>query len=352
MNMIKYLLALTIIGLCSLNLKAQKGGKDYQITSVGFYNFENLFDTTDSPITNDTEFTPKGSNRYTFERYQTKLTNLSKVVSELGTEYSEDGLAILGVSEIENRSVLEDFVRQKSIRKRNYQIVHYESPDRRGIDVALLYNPKYFQLEHSLVYPMHSITGSDTSFTRDILHVIGFLNGERTHVLVNHWPSRSGGEKRTIHKRIAAADKCREVYDSLRREDPNVKVLVMGDLNDNPVSPSVKDHLRTRGKISQVQPYEMYNPMWIPFRKGTGSNAWRDTWSLFDQIILSYGYTQCGDEGYCFYKSKIYNPRYLRQSRGKYAGYPFRTYSGGQFVGGYSDHFPVFVYLVKKIEKD
>ncbi len=326
----------------------QNTKQSYEIVSVGFYNFENLFDTIDSPTTNDTEFTPAGSNLYTYEKYQSKLTNLSRVVSELGTEHCEDGLALLGVAEIENRSVLEDFVRQKSLRKRNYQIVHYDSPDRRGIDVAMLYNPKYFRLSGSTVYPVHFINGADTSFTRDILHVMGELNGEMTHVLVNHWPSRSGGEKRTIDRRAKAAKVCRMVYDSLRRADKYTKVIVMGDLNDDPVSPSVKDHLRANGKLKEVKPYEMYNPMWQPFRKGLGSNAWRDTWSLFDQIILSYGYTRCKNEGHCFYKSKIYNPKYLRQVGGQYAGYPFRTYAGGQFTGGYSDHFPVFVYLIKE----
>ena len=344
------MLACFILLLANTPLSAQKNTKDYQIVSVGFYNFENLFDTLDSPDTNDAEFTPKGSNRYTYERYQSKLSNLSRVVSELGTEHCEDGLAILGVSEIENRSVLEDFVRQKVIRKRNYQIVHYDSPDRRGIDVALLFNPKYFRLESSKAYPVHFIHTGDTSFTRDVLHVTGLLNGERTHVLVNHWPSRSGGEKRTIYRRAAAADVCRRVYDSLRIEDPLVKVLIMGDLNDDPVSPSVKDHLRAVGKVGNVKPYEMYNPMFQSFRKGLGSNAWRDTWSLFDQIILSYGYTQCDQPGYCFYKSKIYNPKYLRQVGGQYAGYPLRTYANGQFAGGYSDHFPVFVYLVRAME--
>jgi hypothetical protein len=346
------ILFLFISLLASQPVLAQKNAKDYQIVSVGFYNFENLFDTLDSYDTNDTEFTPQGSNRYTYERYESKLTNLSRVVSELGTEHCEDGLALLGVAEIENRSVLEDFVHQKPIRTRNYQIVHYDSPDRRGIDVALLYNPKYFRLEGSRSYPVHFISEGDTSFTRDILHVVGFLNGERTHVLVNHWPSRSGGEARTIYRRAAAADVCRIVYDSLRSEDPLVKVLLMGDLNDDPVSPSVKDHLRAVGKLANVEPYEMYNPMLQPFRKGLGSTAWRDSWSLFDQIILSYGYTKCEEAGYCFYKSKIYNPKYLRQVGGQYAGYPFRTYANGQFAGGYSDHFPVFVYLVKAIDRN
>jgi len=326
----------------------QEEGRDYNIVSVGFYNFENLFDTIDSPNTIDTEFTPMGSNRYTYEKYQTKLENLSRVVSELGSEHCTDGLAVLGVSEVENRSVLEDFVRQKPIRKRNYQIVHYESPDRRGIDVGLLYNPRYFKLETSQVYPVHFINNRDTSFTRDILHVTGELNGERTHILVNHWPSRSGGEQRSMGRRIKAATACRAVYDSLRAEDPMTKVILMGDLNDDPVSPSVADYLKASGKLAKVKPDEMYNPMWTSFRKGLGSNAWRDSWSLFDQIILSYGYTQCKEEGHCFYKSKIYNPKYLRQVGGQYAGYPFRTYAGGQFTGGYSDHFPVFVYLIKE----
>lgn len=325
--------------------------KNFEIVSVGFYNFENLFDIYDNPDTRDDEFTPDGANRYTQETYEKKLDNLSKVVSELGMEHCPDGVALLGVAEIENRAVLEDFVKQKPIRKRNYQIVHYDSPDKRGIDVALLYNPKYFMLESSKTYPIHFITEGDTSFTRDILHVVGELNGERTHVLVNHWPSRSGGEKRSLPRRIKAAKQCKAIYDALRAEDPMVKVLVMGDLNDDPVSPSIEDHLKATGKLKAVKSDEMYNPMWRPFRKGLGSNAWRDSWSLFDQIILSYGYTDCDHGGHCFYKSKIYNPRYLRQTEGQFAGYPLRSYAGGQFLGGYSDHFPVFVYLIKELPK-
>lgn len=344
----RYFVLVVFIFIFGFSSAAQKKNKkNYEVISVGFYNFENLFDLEDSPDTHDTEFTPDGDNRYTEEVYSQKLQNLSRVVSELGTEYSEDGLALLGVAEIENRSVLQDFVSQKSIRKRNYQFVHYDSPDHRGIDVALLYNPRYFHLESSRVYPVEFIDDGDTSHTRDILHVTGELLGERTHILVNHWPSRSGGEKRSMHKRIAAADICRQIYDSLRTADPRVKMLVMGDLNDDPVSPSVKDHLRAVGKMTEVKPYEMYNPMWQPFKKGLGSNAWRDSWSLFDQIILSYGYTQCDQKNFCFYKSVIYNPKYLRQKTGQYIGYPFRTYSYGQFIGGYSDHFPVFVYLAR-----
>jgi hypothetical protein len=340
---------LTVLMLALFFSTTQAQQKEYTISAIGFYNMENLFDTLDSKDTWDTEFTPKGPNLYTAAVYKDKLKNLSKVVSELGTDYTPDGLAILGVSEIENRSVLEDFVKQPTIKDRNYQIVHYDSPDFRGIDVALLYNPKYFEVIESRPLHVELIEpDGDTITTRDILYVSGKFAGEEMHIFVNHWSSRRGGEKASQYKREKAASVCREVIDQLREKNPKVKVIVMGDLNDDPVSPSVKVVLASNGKKERTNKREFFNPMEKPFKQGIGSNAWRDAWSLFDQVLVSHAFVDESADGFKFYKSVIYNKKYMIQKSGRYKGYPYRAYSGGSYMGGYSDHFPVFVYLIRE----
>ena len=330
------------------NLSAQEA--QYKVAGIGFYNFENLFDTEDDPDIRDEEFTPNGKRHWTDDLYQDKLKNLSKVVSELGTELTPDGLAIVGICEIENRKVLEDFVKQPAVADRNYQIVHYDSPDERGIDVALLYQPKYFILTKSTPIPLLIYDDDgDRNFTRDVLHVEGELDGDKIHVLVNHWPSRSGGEKRSQPGRNAAALICKQVKDSLKQIDPNVKIMILGDLNDDPTSPSVKSVLACKYKTKDVRRGDFYNPMQQYFKKGFGTTAWRDAWSLFDQVIVSSGLTKKKQPGYHYYKAIVYNKPYLIQKKGRYKGYPFRTFDFDNYMGGYSDHLPVYLFLVKEV---
>ncbi len=325
--------------------------KEYTVACVAFYNLENLFDTINSPDTRDTEFTPNGKRLYGTKIYQEKLDKLSRVVSELGTAITPDGPALLGVAEIENRTVLEDFVKTDKLKARNYQIIHYDSPDKRGIDVGLLYQEKYFKpLSSRPIKINHVKKNGDTLFTRDILYVEGELNQERIHILVNHWPSRRGGERASRPLRNLVADSCKAIVNSLEKEDPDAKVIIMGDLNDDPISPSVKKHLLAKRKKKEVKAGDMYNPYADLYRKGIGSNAYRDAWSLFDQIILSRSFIKKDQDGFQFYKNKIYNKKFLIQKTGQYKGYPFRTYSGDSYAGGYSDHFPVFVYLIKAVE--
>ena len=332
----------------SLQANAQQ---QYKVGIIGFYNFENLFDTLDAPDVRDGEFTPSGSNAWNTEKYLEKLQNLSKVVSELGASLTPDGVSILGVSEVENRKVLEDFVQQPLIRNRNYQIVHHDSPDERGIDVALLYNPKYFTVLGTKAMPLLIYRDNgERDFTRDVFLVSGLYDGEPMHIMVNHWPSRSGGESASQPFRNAAAMICKNTADSLMQEDPNAKVIIMGDLNDDPISPSVKKVLNAQRDKESVRKGGLYNPMYNLFKKGIGTLAYRDAWSLFDQILLSYGFVNDKAEGYKYYKVFIHNEPYLLQSSGQYAGYPFRSYGGGAYMGGYSDHFAVYVALVKEVE--
>ena len=321
----------------------------YKIAAIGFYNFENLFDTLDTPNVRDKEFTPKGYKAWTSEKYNEKLGNLAYVIDNMASDKINTGVSILGVSEIENVSVLEDLVAHPTIKDKDYGIVHHDSPDERGIDVALLYRKKHFKVTNTKDYFVDITIGVDTNYTRDVLLVSGLLDGEKMHFLVNHWPSRSGGEKRSEAGRGKAADVAKMVIDSLNQVEENPKVILMGDLNDNPTNKSLTMHLRANNKLNKVKGNEMYNPMADLFRAGHGSNAWRDTWSLFDQILVSGVLTEKKTEGFKFYKAEIYSEKFLKQSIGQFKGYPFRTFVGNAYQGGYSDHFPVYIYLTKKV---
>jgi len=341
-------LFLPLLLLAALQAGAQQ---QYKVGAIGFYNFENLFDTLDAPDVRDEEFTPGGSNAWNTEKYLEKLHNLSRVVSELATEVTPDGVSVLGVSEVENRKVLEDFVRQPLVKGRNYQIVHHDSPDERGIDVALLYNPKYFKVLGTKAMPLLIYReNGERDFTRDVLLVSGLYDGEPLHIMVNHWPSRSGGEAASQPFRNAAAMICKNAADSLMQEDPNAKIIIMGDLNDDPTSPSVKKILNAEREKESVRKGGLYNPMYNLFKKGIGTLAYRDAWSLFDQILLSYGLANSKVGGYQYFKVHIHNEPYLLQKSGQFAGYPFRSFGGGAYLGGYSDHFAVYVVLVKAVE--
>ncbi len=336
-------LFLAFLLLWVFQLKAQ----EFETAVIGFYNVENLFDTLDSPDTWDTEFTPSGKRRYGTYIYQDKLQHLARVISEIGTDISPDGPAILGVAEVENRAVLEDLVRQQAIASRDYRIVHFESPDFRGIDVALLYQAKYFEVKQARAIPL-KLYNEDGSLrvTRDILFVSGDFMGEPLHLLVNHWPSRRGGQNATQAYRNAGAAVCKNIVDSLLQADPAAQIIIMGDLNDDPNSPSVKKILKAKKKAKQVGEGELFNALYAPFSKGFGTLAWRDSWNLFDQLIISEGLLR--KEGFFFYKAKVFRKDYLLQKTGTYKGYPKRTFAGDDYLGGYSDHLPVYLVLLRE----
>lgn len=328
---------------------AQKGA-NYKVASIGFYNLENLFDTLDMPGKNDEDFLPNGRLLWNSEKYLSKEANLAKVISQLGTDLSPDGVAILGVAEVENRKVLEDLVAQPALKSRDYQIVHYESPDERGIDVGLLYQAKYFQPLGSKAIPVNlkdPKTGI-ADYTRDVLYVAGKFDGETIHILVNHWPSRRGGEAASAWARAAAASVDKAVADSLKQLDPNAKILIMGDLNDDPDSKSLTDALKARRKADDLKADELYNPMFDMYKDGNGTLAYKDTWDLFDQMILSKGFVNKETGGWQLYKAQVFRQPWLLQTEGAFRGYPFRTFVGDIFINGYSDHLPVFLYFLKK----
>lgn len=325
----------------------------YKVSIVAFYNLENLYDTLDDPKTNDEEFTPAGQRNYTASIYWNKIDKLASVISKMGTDEGikwADGPSVLGVAEIENKSVLEDLVNHQSLKSRNYQIVHYNSKDIRGVDVAFLYNPKYFSVEESAPLFVKLPGGSkDSYFTRDVLWVKGKMDGETVHIYVNHWPSRLGGEERSAPGRAAAALVCKQHMDSIIAIDGNQKFVIMGDLNDDPVSPSLTKVLKTKDKIEDVKEGGLFNP-WVDFYKnGYGTLAYQDAWGLFDQIVISNKWLDKKQDGFFYYKSYIFNREFMTENMGRYKGYPMRTWDGLLYRGGYSDHFPTYIVMVKKV---
>lgn len=334
----------TLILFFSFTVSAQE---KYKIVSIAFYNVENLFDTENDTLTNDDEYTGTGPNLWTPERYNQKLDNIAKVISEIGTDKAPKGVSVLGLCEIENKKVLEDLVKRDAISKRNYQYVHYDSPEKRGVDVALLYNPSHFKVTSSRAVPLKVADKPDFR-TRDQLVVSGTLDGESVHFIVNHWPSRSGGEKRSAPLRIEAAKLARSIVDSILKTDSTAKIFVMGDLNDDPVNKSVSKFLGAKCDTTGIKNSDLFNPMCDLLKSGIGSLAYRDSWNLFDQIIIT-GNTVKGDKkSYMYYTTKIYNEAFLMQKEGAFKGYPFRTYVGTTYQGGYSDHFPAYMYIIKE----
>lgn len=338
-----------LIFLVGITAYAQEK-KEYQIFTIAFYNVENLFDTKDDPHTFDDDRTPAGKDRWTQDIYDKKLDNMAQAISRVG--YSKTGSApvLLGLCEVENREVLEDLISRPSILQEDYGIVHFDSPDQRGIDVALLYNKKLFLPDNAQARPLYIYDSENASkrvYTRDQLVVTGSLAGERIHIVVNHWPSRSGGTKKSNYRRLAAARLNRQITDSLLLLNPYAKIINMGDFNDDPRDESIKKILETSNNKENVALKQFYNPMEDLHKKGLGTSAYRDGWNLFDQVLLSRAFLEKDYSTLRFYNAGIFNDRFLITRTGQYRGYPFRSMGQNGFTGGYSDHFPVFVYLIK-----
>lgn len=325
--------------------------KQYEAVCVGFYNQENLFDTIVDPDTNkilQDDFTPNGSHRFDSKKYQAKLTHMSEAISQIGTDFTPDGVAVLGVAEIENRGVLEDLVSQPAIKDRDYQIVQYDSPDHRGIDVAFLYQPKYFTLTSAKAYPVKNPEDADWA-TRDLLLVNGKLLGEEMNFIVAHWPSRRGGEKASAPKRMLAAKVSKHIIDSLLADNPKAKVVFMGDLNDDPNSPSMTEGMQSVGKMKHLEPGKLFNPMDELNRKGIGTIGWSGSWNLFDQMVITQTLINNKDlSSFRYYKTYVFNKPFLINKTGQYKDGPWRTYAGPNFIGGYSDHFPVYMFVIRE----
>jgi hypothetical protein len=313
---------------------------------VAFYNLENLFDTINQEGVADEEFSPEGEKAWTPDRYLEKLNHLAKVIHGIGLdEHNPDGAALVGVCELENAGVMEDLAKTDILKDRHYEFVHYDSPYYRGMDVALFYQPEYFTVISSASHELN-IPEIENFSTRAQLVVTGILYSDTVHIIVNHWPSRWGGEEESRPKRIAAAKLCRSIADSLFILDPNARIIIMGDLNDDPTDVSIKEFIHTNHNIGSLKENEFYNPYEDMHKPDSiGTLTYRGKWNLFDQILLSRSLAIASPSSYTFKEAKIFKEEYLIQQEGKFKGSPFRTYSYDKYISGYSDHLPVYVLL-------
>ncbi|TRZ45964.1 endonuclease/exonuclease/phosphatase family protein [Robertkochia solimangrovi] len=314
--------------------------KKKELHTVAFYNLENLFDTENNPYILDEEFTPEGDREWDDERYENKLYKLGQAIAGIGFKESNLPPAVVGVAEAENDRVLTDLLNSHHLSDLDYDFVHFDSPDERGIDTALLYDRTRFEVFEAYTEPV-MITddrSGQRDYTRDVLRVTGELNGERIHVIVNHWPSRREGMGVTDYKRIEAAKTVHFVMNGIKEKENDPSFIIMGDFNDDPFSTSIKEYLLTG---------ELYNPMENlidPYNRG--SLVHNSRWNLFDQIIFSKKFLQPNRSGMHSYESSnIYNDIMLREWKGKYKDTPFRTFVGERYFGGVSDHFPVYIQL-------
>lgn len=326
--------------------------KEYKIRTIAFYNLENLFDTINDPKTKD-EYSPILELKENRSKvYWDKIEKLSTVISKIGKEKTSTSPAIIGVCEVENENVLQDLVNTDNLKEKRYGIIHFDSPDGRGIDVALLYQERYFKPIHYEVFNPKIYLDNKKIYTRDILLVSGYLDDEFIHIIVNHWPSRRGGEVKSRPMREKAAYRVTKIIEKVRVNDKNAKIIIMGDFNDDPINTSFKRVLKTKKKINKVKQNDIYNPYEKMFANGLNTLGYRDNINLFDQILVSSPLINTKHKkdffSYKMFKSAIFNKRFLTQKRGRYKGYPFRSFSNGQYTGGYSDHYPVYMYLIKE----
>ncbi|HKJ41710.1 MAG TPA: endonuclease/exonuclease/phosphatase family protein [Sunxiuqinia sp.] len=321
------ILLVVFLASCSKNPLKRKA-------TVVFYNTENLFDTIDDPKINDDEFLPQTDKHWNTQRYDKKLNDLAHVIASIDTlELPE----LIGLAEIENQRVLQDLIHTKYLAKGDYQIVHVDSPDKRGIDVALLYRKDEFK-----VLSFEALHVDPGFATRDILHVVGKLDGDKIHVFVNHWPSRWGGQEKSEPNRIVAAQTLKKKVDEILAKNPNAKIIIVGDMNDEPDNKSLLDVLGAKSPASKS---ELHNLM-IPLdEQNKGTESYRGQWFMLDNIVVSNavlhgkGFTASDQLGQIFHaKWMEYTNKYGKTS-------PNRTYGGPNYYGGISDHFPVYLKL-------
>lgn len=307
--------------------------------TIAFYNLENLFDTYDDEFTNDNDFLPNSAKRWTVKRYHNKLRKLGYAISNIALEQTGKPPAIVGFAEVENRNVIEDLLKGKHLKDIPYGIVHHDSPDERGIDVAFIYDNRAFELIVSETFQLdiHDEEG-ERDFTRDILVVTGKLENNLIYFIVNHWPSRYDGAEETEYKRLAASKRVTEIIEKLRNENTDPKIIVMGDFNDDPSSRSIKNLIAENN---------LYNPMEAINQKRRGSLNRDHKWNLFDQIFISTNFFEPGKNELTFEDADVFDDEFLKLYHGPYKGTPFRTYIGKKYKGGYSDHFPVYLILKK-----
>lgn len=303
--------------------------------TIAFYNLENFFDTTDDPHTLDDDFTPDGKKKWKESRFRKKAKKIARTIALIGKDHSSLPPVLIGVAEVENKIVLDTLLATKALKDKNYAYVHFDSPDERGIDTALIYHQNHFEVLDAEIIPLLIMEeNGDRDMTRDILYVHGRLHEEEVYIFVNHWPSRRAGADETSPKRIKAAQTVLEKIEALEVESANC--IVMGDFNDDPNSESIQKLMESGRFINPMQ------KLLSPF---SGSANYKGEWSLFDQILISHSFLNYEKGTHSFKKAKIFAPKFLKEWKGKYKGNPFRTFVGKKYLGGYSDHFPVYLVL-------
>lgn len=359
MDMKRFTILVGALLLLCGSVYAQNGEKSY---IIGFYNLENLFDIYNDPAKNDEEFLPDGKNKWTAAKYQIKVHNMARVIRAMRDD-NKAYHTVLGISEIENRMVIDDLVSDPQIADANYQIVHYDGPDRRGVDVALLYRPGVFKYLDSQSIPFDfegtkvKITLSEEDQknfrTRDILMVHGTIEDEHFAIYVCHLPSRLGGKGGDLRSRGAEI-----IYNHARameRKYHGIKIVVMGDMNDNPTDESQTVWLHGREKITdRMYRDDFFSPFYSMYKDGYGSLAYRGQWNIYDIIQVNYNLAVAPHGGLKIqrivrdkYYGRVFNKPFMTQQGGLYKGTPFRTFSNGAFIGGYSDHYPTFIKISK-----
>ncbi len=319
--------------------------KDANKIKVAFYNCENFFDTHHQPGKQDEDFTPDGKYHYTQKVYEQKLHNIATVLQSMSSNGGE--LAIAGLAEIENDRVLNDLCNQPELGDKHLKHICHNGPDPRGINVAFIYDPALFILIKEETIPVIFTGTGHSSHGRDILHVYGILDGDTVHVFVNHWTSRRKGEDESERKRVQAAQANKDAIDGLMRTDPNTKVIVMGDFNDNPTDRSIAQTLAANDDPERTKQAMLYNPFTAFDLNNVGTEKYRSSWNLFDQIIISAAFLQNSPQHLHFDLAKIYSPQFIIDDRKKGHNEPHRSFVGSRWINGYSDHFPVLIELNK-----
>ncbi len=306
------------------------------IINIAFYNLENFFDTYNDPDTLDDDFTPKGIMHWIKKRYFNKTYKIAKTIGKIGYHETGEPPALIGLAEVENNKVLKDLIHNKHLKKYHYHFIHFESNDIRGMDVALLYRPEKFQILEAIPYPVNLYNDEGKVYqTRDILYCKGRFCSQNFHFFINHWPSRREGDMESDQKRKLAAMRLSEQINYIQYEEDNPHIILMGDFNTNPNDPYIQSEILSLG---------FFNPALDFMHKKIGSTYHHHRWLMFDQILFSRNMT--GKDKDCkFLDFKIYEPRYLSIWKGKFKGFPFRTYQGKKYQNGFSDHFPVYALL-------
>ncbi|MGY5351769.1 endonuclease/exonuclease/phosphatase family protein [Wenyingzhuangia sp. IMCC45533] len=342
---IKHLLFFILTFSATLSTAQSK----FSIQTIAFYNLENLFDTINHPDKLD-ELSPIMEIENKSYAYKDKLSKLANVLVQIGTQKNTTPPSVIGIAEVENKRVIEDLVNTPPLKQYGYNIIHYESPDQRGIDVALIYNPLIYKPIFNESLPANINKNGFKIDTRDILYTTGYLMDEKVHLLINHWPSRRGGVRKSGVLREQAAYRLKQIVNDIYLENSMAKVIIMGDFNDNPNNKSLKKILGTQKTKKQTLSKELFNPFEKMFKQGNHTLTYKSDLFLFDQIIINYSFVnqQNNYDTFKIYKAGIHNPNYMTLQTGKYKGSPKRSFSRGTYLGGYSDHYPVYIYLIKE----